>query len=1550
MLGFYKTCEKLINLKSIFHLNIQLVFHLSQLKKFTIKSQGQQSYITLQYMSFKFFLDYSYIAISLKIEFIRKFKVNLLQQQITQARRFTFFIIISNKNSKNIIVIRLHKVVKTCSFDCKIIRQFLIHQFILQPLIYSSMYTKQNSKGSSAKSCGFLGHQDQNTNLICGYERCDLDDRWICAKCVISKIHDHNLTTEKHIFDQEQFYKLLKDKQELIYEEINERCNKVRNFQKQLRWLSQSINLILQQLENELQDFKITESTQLIDQMITKTEEDFSQITSQEIIQFHNIKLIGYFDKQLKEEFGNIEKATQKIKQDIEQLSNKVQISMDQREKIIDDKNSSFFDIEIQNQQSPSIKKSIKLICSLEDIEQQNESITEIIKSKQGNLETNSQNELLQTINLPQDQPQNYRNNQLHNNQDSPVTSQPQYIKSEQTQDQIFKVSQKLLTPSSQQTQKAQIFSQNQNKQVHQENKVQDRKQQNIFQNDKQSLFTPRSPKQAQIFNQSPNSFLNIQQRFKTDYGTKTDRDNSIQQQQIVYHIETGQKIYQKNSVIDKQIICKKEKSDNFYIFLYIFIKFLIKLIRSQIFQFYYLKAIPLLIKAKIIIIIFILIMNSQQNLQVPSLKFCMVEGHQNQISTNICLYDKCELNNRWICIKCVLQKKHSHNLEGDNHIVDSEMFYKLLKDKEDQSFKQIKEISEKITSFIKKMKILVDDINNIQQQVEKEKTAICKNKNLQLIGQMIKITEEDFSKISNEQIVEFLHLSMSSNAFLYQEFKLNLIRINQNNIIADVDKNYCSDQLLKKTYIKKEDLQNSQNMNDAYYKNQQQENGEIEQNNMINKDQQKTNNNIEIQQIEKNSLSRKESPYIQNSLPAYITVTKQEEDEGEWEDYDGEDHNQCQDNHYQNQETHQNDLPLIINQTADKIKGMKEQEDDEGEWEDDERECEADDKQEKQDQPQIPTSNPVITKPTTEQQFNLLNNKIDQVQETQAQVSYKKWLFDQIFKKSLQVFVQILSKKTNSFFEFNKIVRNIQLYVTHIIAYSPWKFKLLKLYSEQKLLGTRQRDNGGQECHRATREKHKVSANLNKTQVISHNIIQKKKIQSKDLILNERMDQLKLIILQDLINPGFLCQMNLFFINIIVMQKKANIKLLISQRTCIQAGHKAKIPEFICTFDKCSLNNRWVCVYCALEYIHKHGLETSEHIMEKEKFLEFIQQKEQHKYYNELLTSIEQFINELNKLSQTIIEYLKTETIRIKNENNLNFIEDSIKIIKEDFYILSNEQINKLVNMKQSLIYFDDQKFSKFMEQQNSLFQDFIVILQKATNKELQIQEKQSLQNSIFKQNKVTPIIKHDFQKIEQQNKQICQGNQSGQNIIQLKQQQMIAQPSYQAYGCQKSQLFSSTSPQSQSCIRQFQPEDQIINDRYKQTTALPIAKVQGQATPLAQYQIQQNRSIFNNSNQILPYGAGSVQALQKSLASFNKINNSRYPKLLLIIWVIKVSRSEIHQIKNQKQKFLSILLIQFKIYFLCYLGKVYNHLEYNVIQGSSLNSLNQNQTFIFN
>ena len=91
-----------------------------------------------------------------------------------------------------------------------------------------------------------------------------------------------------------------------------------------------------------------------------------------------------------------------------------------------------------------------------------------------------------------------------------------------------------------------------------------------------------------------------------------------------------------------------------------------------------------------------------------------MVEGHQNQISTNICLYDKCELNNRWICIKCVLQKKHSHNLEGDNHIVDSEMFYKLLKDKEDQSFKQIKEISEKITSFIKKMKILVDDINNI--------------------------------------------------------------------------------------------------------------------------------------------------------------------------------------------------------------------------------------------------------------------------------------------------------------------------------------------------------------------------------------------------------------------------------------------------------------------------------------------------------------------------------------------------------------------------------------------------------------------------------------------------------------------------------------------------------------------------------------------------------------------------------------------------------------------------------------------------------------------
>ena len=64
----------------------------------------------------------------------------------------------------------------------------------------------------------------------------------------------------------------------------------------------------------------------------------------------------------------------------------------------------------------------------------------------------------------------------------------------------------------------------------------------------------------------------------------------------------------------------------------------------------------------------------------------------------------------------------------------------------------------------------------------------------------------------------------MSSNAYFYQELKLNLIRINQNisDIIADVDKNYCSDKLLEKTYIKKDDLQNSrntQNMNNAYYK-----------------------------------------------------------------------------------------------------------------------------------------------------------------------------------------------------------------------------------------------------------------------------------------------------------------------------------------------------------------------------------------------------------------------------------------------------------------------------------------------------------------------------------------------------------------------------------------------------------------------------------------------------------------------------------------------------------------------------------------------------------
>ncbi|KAM3129575.1 hypothetical protein pb186bvf_018326 [Paramecium bursaria] len=185
--------------------------------------------------------------------------------------------------------------------------------------------------------------------------------------------------------------------------------------------------------------------------------------------------------------------------------------------------------------------------------------------------------------------------------------------------------------------------------------------------------------------------------------------------------------------------------------------------------------------------------MNQQQNLKIPSIKQCIVDGHQKQAANHICIHDKCDLNNKWICIKCVLDDKHIHSQQNKAHIIDQEKFHQILTHRQEDNLNENKEKSLKLYYFVKKLRDLVQDINLILQELENELNLQNQNKSIQFVDQMIKITEQDFSKITNEQIGQFIVDDNFFIGYFYQNFKQKMSEIvkHTEQIKSDVDQNY---------------------------------------------------------------------------------------------------------------------------------------------------------------------------------------------------------------------------------------------------------------------------------------------------------------------------------------------------------------------------------------------------------------------------------------------------------------------------------------------------------------------------------------------------------------------------------------------------------------------------------------------------------------------------------------------------------------------------------------------------------------------------------------
>ncbi|KAM3129574.1 hypothetical protein pb186bvf_018325 [Paramecium bursaria] len=176
--------------------------------------------------------------------------------------------------------------------------------------------------------------------------------------------------------------------------------------------------------------------------------------------------------------------------------------------------------------------------------------------------------------------------------------------------------------------------------------------------------------------------------------------------------------------------------------------------------------------------------MNQQQNLQETSqksIKYCIVQGHQKEIANHICILDKCDLSNKWICIKCALDDKHIHNQKNRAHIIDEDKFQQVLKSRQESNIKYNIEKTLKLDYFIKKLKDIVQDTNLVIQKLEHELKQQDQNKQILFVAEIINITEKDFSQISNEQIGQFV----KDNNFFIGEIFTQIEKIK-----SDVDQN----------------------------------------------------------------------------------------------------------------------------------------------------------------------------------------------------------------------------------------------------------------------------------------------------------------------------------------------------------------------------------------------------------------------------------------------------------------------------------------------------------------------------------------------------------------------------------------------------------------------------------------------------------------------------------------------------------------------------------------------------------------------------------------
>ncbi|KAM3132613.1 hypothetical protein pb186bvf_015285 [Paramecium bursaria] len=166
------------------------------------------------------------------------------------------------------------------------------------------------------------------------------------------------------------------------------------------------------------------------------------------------------------------------------------------------------------------------------------------------------------------------------------------------------------------------------------------------------------------------------------------------------------------------------------------------------------------------------------------------------------------------------------------------------------------------------------------------------------------------------------------------------------------------------------------------------------------------------------------------------------------------------------------------------------------------------------------------------------------------------------------------------------------------------------------------------------------------------------------------------------------------------------------NKRFCQYRGHEKHKTQYICTFNQCMEQNKWLCSDCLLDQVHNHGQSNQNHIMKQEQFIPIIKQKSQTIIYQKQEESdlLHYYIKETDQIIEqaTILRNQFSQLLNNQGKQQIEEINQIVVQTEENPLLLESSQLDQIFNNQKGIIDLNQQEdqIVKIIKQSEALLQ----------------------------------------------------------------------------------------------------------------------------------------------------------------------------------------------------------------------------------------------------